>query len=361
MTDFSLRNSITACDLLTRASHSSFAPAFSLLPSAKRQAMEILYAYTRFTDDLADMPDVDPTTGQELPTSPRRKRQKINQWSSIVEAVLGYPGETEPRIGSAEDAAAFQQLEHDFPGCPGIVYLPALRKIVDDFHIPRVSLFHLIEGIESDIEPRRFETFDDCADYCHQVATSVGFASLSIWGTTEPLFSEHVVKAAKACGIAFQWTNILRDIIEDFRNGRFYLPEVELTRCGLTEKQFESILDRKSWNEMRKRPKKMSEKDLYEYNNLLRQTDEFEQKVLRFLQQQLERCEIYYTNAAALYPLINADSRNVYGMMWSRYNALFKKIRRNPLRIGERRVSLSLWKKCSIYFRWHFLSCRRLK
>ncbi len=361
MSAYSLPESIAACERLTRSAHSSFAPAFGLLPTGKRQAMNILYAYTRFTDDLADNPDLDPETGQPLPTSLRRKRQKINQWSNIVETVFGFPDGSEPQIKTAEDEAAFEQLEQTFPGCPGVVYLPAMKMIVDRFRIPREPLFHLIEGVESDVEPRRFESFDDCAEYCHQVATSVGFASLAIWGTTEPLFSDRVVRAAKACGLAFQWTNILRDILEDSVNDRFYLPQKELKRFGLTEKQFLGVLDRKKWNDMKRRPDGNSESVRYEHEDLLRQLGDFERKFDGFLLHQFERCEIYYTNAAPLYQMIEADSRKVYGMMWARYHTLFRKIRAHPLKIGKGRISLSPLTKLRLLLRWRFLPCLRLK
>ena len=303
--------------------------------------MEILYAYSRFTDDIADQSDIDPETGEALPTSLRRKRQKINQWSNIVETVFGFPGQTEPQIASAEDETAFERLEQQFSGCAGLVYLPALKMIVDRFRVPREPLFHLLEGVELDLEPRRFEAFEDCAEYCHQVATSVGLASLAVWGTTEPLFSERVVRAAKACGLAFQWTNILRDIFEDAQNDRFYLPQKELRRFGLTEKQFLSILDCKSWNDMKRRPKGMTDAEKYQHEELLRQLGAFERKFEGFLLHQFERCEIYYTNAAPLYGMIKSDSRKVYGMMWSRYHAIFRKIRANPLKVGRGGISLS--------------------
>ena len=362
MSAYSLRNSISACERLTQSARSNFAPVFALLPKEKRQAMKILYAYARFTDDLADQTDVDPNTGASLPTSPRRKRQKINQWTAVLDDVLGFPGISEPKIHTPEDEAGFQQLEQDFPGSSGIVYLPALKMIVDRFGIPREALFHLIEGVESDLEPQRFETFDECADYCHQVATSVGFASLAVWGTTGPIFSDNIVRAAKACGIAFQWTNILRDIFEDAERDRFYLPQNELQRFGLTEKQFLQALDRKSWDEMKGKPNAtMTQADRYEHEHLMQQLGNFERKLDRFLLHQFERCEIYYTNAAPLYQMIERDSRKVFGMMWARYYSLFRKIRDNPFNLCRRRVSLSFLAKLRLMLRWRFLPCQRLK
>jgi phytoene synthase len=360
VSDYALQTSIRLCQQVARSAQSNFVPAFSLLPSAKREAMEILYAYTRFTDDLADQPDIDPQNGTILPTSTRRKLQKLNQWVAALEATFGSLNGDQSIIADAEQETAFQELEQQFPGCAGLKLLPALKMIVNRFKIPREPLFHLIDGVESDIEPHEFETFENCADYCHQVATSVGFASLAIWGTTAPLFSEPVVRAAKACGIAFQWTNILRDLAEDYRNNRIYLPQNEIRRYGLTVNQFGSLLDRKSWNEQKKKPKNFSDNDQYAFHEMIRRMEEFEEKWNKLIQIQLERCEIYYTNAAPLYQLIQPDSRRVYGLMWSRYHKLFRKIQNNPLQIVRGKVQLSMFQKLCLLFRWKLLSAKRI-
>jgi phytoene synthase len=371
VSDYSLQTSIRFCRQFARSAKSNFVPAFSLLPAAKREAMEILYAYTRFTDDLVDQPDIDPQSGTIIPAGTRRKLQKLNQWVAALEATLGSLNGTPPAIAEAEHEAAFQALEQQFPSCTGLRILPALKMIVHRFNIPREPLFHLIDGVESDIEPREFEMFEDCAEYCHQVATSVGFSALAIWGTTEPLFSNPVVRAAKACGIAFQWTNILRDLAEDYGNNRIYLPQNELQRYGLTANQFGSLLDRKSWNEQKKKPidkigqqidhKKLSEYDQYAFHEMVRRMEEFEEKWNKLLQIQFERCEIYYTNAAPLYELISRDSRRVYGLMWNRYYSLFRKIQRKPLQIVYGRVRLPFFQKLRLLLFWKFFPSKKLQ
>lgn len=361
MSNYSLANSIRICKQLTRQSGSSFVPAFALLPSAKREAMEIFYAYNRFTDDLVDQPDFDPKTGRPIETNVRRKRQKLNQWVGALEAALGTLGTDDVGIADPNDETAFRNLEQRFPGCEGLELLPALKMIIGKFNIPREPLFHLIDGVDSDIEPRRFETFDDCADYCHQVATSVGFASLAIWGTEKPLFSDPVVHAAKACGIAFQWTNILRDLLEDYHDGRIYLPQSELQRFGLTEKQFGSLLDRKSWDEQKQKPKDLSSFDHYAHEDMIQQMKNFEEKFDKLLAHQFGRCEIYFSNATPLFHLIRPDCRKVFGMMWSRYYALFQKMRSKPLRITKGRTALSSLQKLRLFLRWKFLPAWRLR
>jgi len=359
--NLSLSQSIWACRQLTALAHSNFAPAFTLLPPAKRQAMEILYAYTRFTDDIADLPDFS-SDGSTVAVSPRRKKQKFNQWVGVLEAVFGKIGDENPPQIDPKDEKAFELLAEQFPECGGLIFLPALKMIVDKYNIPRQPLFHLVDGIETDMEPKPFATFDDCADYCHQVATSVGFASLAIWGTHEPLFSEPVVRAAKACGIAFQWTNIVRDMLEDYRNGRVYLPQSELQRFGLTEKQFGSILDGASWAAQKQPPKKNETCDRYAFQDMVSEFEKFEDKFFKLVFHQLDRCEVYYVNSMPLYRMIHRDSRRTFGLMWNYYHALYRKIRRNPwLVTKEHRIRLSFYHQLRLWLRWRFLLCRKLR
>jgi len=360
--ELSLSHSIRACQQLTALANSSFAPAFALLPAKKRQAMEILYAYTRFTDDIADLPDYHPETGSTIDISPRRKKQKFNQWVGAIEAVLGKIGDDHLPPIDPHDETTFQQIAQQFPGCGGVVFLPALKMIVDRYAIPREPLFHLIDGVESDMEPKPFATFDDSAEYCHQVATSVGFASLAIWGTTKPLFSEEVVKAAKACGVAFQWTNIVRDLWEDYQNGRIYLPQSELQRFGLTGNQFGSLLDGQTWSAQKKPPKTKDSLDLFAHQQMVEEMEKFEEKFLELMTHQLHRCEVYYEHSLPLYHLISRDSRRAFGLMWNYYYALLQKIANNPWQVTKgKRVRLSSYRKFRLWSHWHLMPCFRLR
>ena len=339
--DFSFDSSLRQCQELTRQAGSNFVPTFRLLPAEKRRGMEILYAFNRFTDDLADAPTAGDATTQHA---------ALSAWGDALAQVLGEPGTDMPAI-SPDDAPFFHSLQERFPQCDGIILLPAVRHIVDRFQVPREALFHVIDGVTDDIEPRRFETFDDTADYCHQVATAVGFASLAIWGTKEPLFSEHVVKAAQGCGIAFQWTNILRDLVEDYRNGRIYLPLEELARAGLTEKQFGSLLNRQQWLAMKKRPSNTDAGEMFAYRENMRLMEEFERKFQHLLGIQLRRCEGYFRTAETLTDLLENDGRRIFRRMFMAYHRLFEKIAARPERILLGRVRLSFRDKLLIAFR----------
>ncbi len=147
-----------ACRRLTRQAGSNFPAAFCLLPRAKRQAMHALYAFMRHSDDLAD----DPPPG----CSPR---ELLRQWRGALERALsgellsgdGDFGEVDPR---------------------GRAILPAVVQTVREFQIPPESLLAVLDGVEMDLEPRVYATFDELAVYCQRVASAVGLACIHIWG-----------------------------------------------------------------------------------------------------------------------------------------------------------------------------------
>jgi len=297
---FPLSSSIQACRQLTKQANSNFVPAFALLPKEKHQAMEILYAYNRFTDDIADNSNTKDC-----------RLQKLNQWKNTLNAVLNNADQ--------------------IPDCDGMVYLPALKMIIEKYNIPCEPFFQLIDGMKTDIEAKPFATFDDCLTYCDQVAGSVGIASLAIWGTAQPLASESVCDAAKACGTAFQWTNIIRDLREDYQNGRIYLPQSDLQHFGITHAHFDAMLD-----------------------GLQRAPNEQFAKLISY---QLDRCKTYYDRSLPLFEFINRDSRRAFGLMWNYYYALYGKMVRDPLLVTQSvRVRLPAWQKIHLWLRWRFLA-----
>jgi phytoene synthase len=314
----SLEDSIAACRRLTREAHSSFVPAFSLLPKDKQEAMEILYAFDRFTDDLVDNA-----------SDTKTKQQQLHQWRGVLDTVFASAGSPD-----------YETLSKENTDCKGLILLPALKHITAGFNIPVYTYFQLTAGMEADIEPQLFATFGDAAKYCHQVATSVGTASLAIWGTAEPLDSPQIVKAAGSCGLAFQWTNILRDILEDNRNGRIYLPVDELNRFDFTPDSFSNFVTGKD-NDKYGKNKSPLPCPASKVNS--------ETNFINLLDLQLERCAQFYRNAVPLYKLISEDSRNVFAMMFMRYYTLFQKIRNNPSIVLKKRVRLSLLEKITLF------------
>ncbi len=119
-------------------------------------------------------------------------------------------------------------LDGHFSGHP---VWPAFHHTVRRFGIPHQYFREMIDGVVSDLEPRRFETFDELYRYCYQVASVVGLTTIHIFGFDTP----SALPLAEKCGVAFQLTNILRDIREDAGRGRIYLPAEDLRRFGVTE------------------------------------------------------------------------------------------------------------------------------
>jgi phytoene synthase len=173
---------------LTRRRARNFAYGIMILPRPKRHAIAAIYAFARRVDDVAD---------GELPDPEKRARLEH------LHAALGQP--------PGEDAM-----------------LVALADARDRYPIPEDALQALIEGGLQDTEQRRYADFDDLLLYCRRVAGAVGRACVAVYGAAEP-------DRAETLGVALQLINIIRDVPEDWRLGRVYLPQDELTRYGVTE------------------------------------------------------------------------------------------------------------------------------
>src|SRR5215471_9318015 len=178
------------CVRVARSRAKNFYYSFVLLSRQQRKAMCAIYAFMRYCDDLSDEPGA--------------SRVAVQKWR-----------------GELEDA-----LEGRFSDHP---LWPAFHHTVRRFGIPHEYFRQMIEGIESDLEPRRIETFDELYRYCYHVASVVGLTIIHIFGFD----TRSALPLAEKCGVAFQLTNILRDIREDAERGRIYLPCEDLTRFGV--------------------------------------------------------------------------------------------------------------------------------
>jgi phytoene synthase len=191
--DAALREDYARCASITRRSSSNFYYAFMLLPAERRQALYAVYAFCRFIDDIADDDSV------------------------------GHPAELLARWR--------QELERVFGGLPSYPVSRALAHNVRRFAIPRRYFEEIIDGVEMDLERKRYATFDELRLYCYRVASAVGLVCIEIFGYRNPRTREY----AENLGIAFQLTNIIRDLSEDAARGRIYLPLEDLARFGVTE------------------------------------------------------------------------------------------------------------------------------
>ncbi len=188
---------LTEAQQISKESKSSFYYAFNLLPAAKREAMNIIYAFCRKTDDIVD----EESQKNEI------KYNNLVRWRSELELAAANKSE--------------------FP------LLNKTANIISQFRIQPELLFELIKGMEMDLVKDRYENFDELRLYCYRVASTVGLMCIEIFGYK----NESAKEFAENLGIALQLTNIIRDVGEDASKGRIYLPLDELERFGYSEKE----------------------------------------------------------------------------------------------------------------------------
>jgi phytoene synthase len=300
-----LRASYRFCRRTSRRAGSSFYAGFLLLPRAKRRAMNALYAFMRHTDDLAD----NPRPGH-------LRAQALSEWRAALEhALLGQfdlPG-GDPR----QDAGS-----HGSRRQTGRALLPALADTVRQFRIPPEHLRAVIDGVETDLNRRRYETFAELRHYCEQVASAVGLACIYVWGFRGP----EALQPARKCGIALQLTNILRDVREDAEDDRVYLPLEDLRQCD------------------------------YSVDDLMRGVAD--ERFARLIALEVARAEQYYREGAELIEWLETDGRRILGMMMATYRALLEKIKCCPQELFTQRIRLSRRRKLRITARWALLPPR---
>jgi phytoene synthase len=181
------------CAEITRKAKSSFYYAFFLLPAERRRALHAVYAFCHFIDDVVDE------------VRPEDPRVLLQMWRDELDRVYG--------------------------GTPTRAISRALQAAVRIYNISRRHFDEIIAGVEMDLTMRRYETFDQLRLYCYRVASAVGLVCIEIFGYTNSVAKRY----AENLGIAFQLTNILRDVSEDAGRGRIYLPREDLRRFGVTE------------------------------------------------------------------------------------------------------------------------------
>jgi 15-cis-phytoene synthase len=192
-----IENAAAYCTKLTQRSRSNFYYAFLFLPREKREALEAVYAYCRLVDDVVD---------EEAPEA--HKREGIERWRRELDTVFDAAGPTPAHPVSAK-----------------------LREAVSRFAIRREDMEAVIDGCAMDISKTRYRNWDELRTYCYRVASAVGLMCIEIFGYSQPRAREYAIDL----GIALQLTNILRDVAEDARRGRIYLPSDELELFGVGE------------------------------------------------------------------------------------------------------------------------------
>lgn len=287
MTAGELSLSYAWCERVARQQAGNFYPAFRILPKMQRLAMSALYAYMRVTDDLADEP------GEAV-----AKRITLNDWRHQFRAAMN------------------GELRHPLHA--------ALVDAIRRYEIPAQYFEDVIDGVETDLLPVRMQTFDELERYCYRVASVVGLACIRIWGCRSESGSNH----AKEAGIAFQLTNILRDIGEDRARDRVYIPAEDMTRFDCSVEQLGCVGDPA-------------------YRELMA----FE----------VQRARDHYAAAEPLRDLLPKPGRAVFQVMFNTYRGILDEIERRGYDVMSKRVSLSRSKKLGLVLkalpvRWGLMS-----
>ena len=287
------------CHRIARAAHSNFYYAFFLLPKPKRDALAALYAFMRCVDDVADE-DGDVAS----------KQRGLAKWRSALDQAI--TGEEQLFDGTAAMTSPADAL----PGAAEV--LPALVDTVERYKMPPRYLHDLISGAEMDLTVHFYPTFDRLKEYCYRVAGTVGLTCTHVFGFEDP----RALDLAEKLGLAFQLTNIIRDVREDYAAGRVYLPEEDLLRYAV------------------------SPEDLGRTEATLGVRE-----LLRF---EADRAWQSYQEGAALFRLIDPESRAALWLLAHTYSALLARIEALDFAVFGERVRLSRAEKMLLIARARF-------
>jgi phytoene synthase len=282
---------------VARRAAKNFYYGFMVLPSEKRNALCAVYAFMRHADDISDDPGLES----------QQKRQKLEEWLQATnEAFTGKP---------TDDPV-----------------LMALADAQKRFNIPPQLLEKLVHGTSMDLDiPATadapavlFPVFDDLKQYCYYVASIVGLVCIRIFGYED----KKAEFLAEDCGLAFQLTNIIRDVKEDAGMGRIYIPQEDLTRFNVGEEQFVPASLNGPASKEQLRP---------------------------VLEYEADRARRYYESAQWLMELIDEDSRAGLWVLVEIYSRLLKKITARNYDVFTERVRLTLWEKLKVLCRGFLL------
>src|SRR5215212_325234 len=269
--DASLRKAYKQAEKITAQHSKSFYFASGLLPEEKRSAVRALYAFCRTVDDIVDESNVD-------------QDAQLDYWRAVVEN------------------ASFADND---------LVAAAWADTLTRYHIPRHYARQLIDGVARDLSQSRYQTFEELATYCYGVASTVGLMSMYIvgFGTNE------AVPYAIKLGVALQMTNILRDVGEDYRNGRLYLPREELAFFGIQESDIAEGRISDNWRQL-----------------------------MKF---QIDRTRQLYEDSWDGVKMLEREGQLAIGAASVFYQGILDEIEKNDYDVFTQRASLSAWDKVS--------------
>jgi len=269
------------CESVARREAKNFYYSFLLLDRPERQAMCAMYAFMRYCDDLSD----DETVTDRAPA--------IARWKADLESAL--------------------------KGCsPSHPLWPAFMDSVLRYRIPHQYFFDMIEGVSSDLKPREIQTFDELYKYCYHVASVVGLTIVHIFGFETP----EALDLAEKCGIAFQLTNIIRDVKEDAGKSRVYLPAEDLKHFAVPSADLEATSVSASLRSL--------------------------------LKYEAGRARTYYRDSAPLIGMVHPRNQASLNALIAIYRGLLDKIEEADYEVLARRVRVPTWGKVWILVRSRF-------
>ena len=270
--DAALHSAYKQAEKITAEHSKSFHFASGLLPEEKRSAVRALYAFCRTVDDI-----VDEAMDAECET-------QLDYWRAMVENVSFRDGD---------------------------LVAAAWADTLARYHIPRHYALQLIDGVARDLLQARYQTFDELATYCYGVASTVGLMSMYIVGYK----TNEAIPYAIKLGVALQMTNILRDVGEDYQNGRLYLPRQEMAYHGIREEDIAQG----------------------------RLTDNWRQ----FMKFQIDRTRQLYKESWPGVKMLEREGQLAIGAASVFYSGILDEIEKNDYDVFTRRASLSTWGKVS--------------
>lgn len=274
------------CEDVARNQAKNFYYSFLLLDRERRKAMCAIYAFMRYCDDLSDgeVPDGEGLTD---------RAEAIARWRRDLE--YAFDGET-----------------------PEHALWPAFIDTVTRYRIPKRYFFEMIQGVSSDLEPRRIRTFEELYGYCYHVASVVGLTIVHIFGFN----SNEALRLAEKCGVAFQLTNVLRDVREDALNHRVYLPDEDLERFQVNPDELAAPAPSRRLKEL--------------------------------LQFEGDRARAYYRESAPLVKMVDRKSRASLRALIGIYSRLLDRIADSGYDVLAQRIRVPTWEKVWILVRARF-------
>ena len=248
---------------------------------------------------------------------PPRKRNAIIAVWDFCRAVDDAVDEEEEKVRAAERLRAWRaELASCFNSTlPGTAEGKALQPYLREFNLPRTPFEELIDGVEMDLDHARYPTFEELAEYCRRVASTVGLICVEIFGYRDPATRDYAVNL----GMALQLTNIIRDVAVDLRNGRVYLPADDLDRFGVGEQTL--------------------------------QAGKVTPEVRALLAHECARARDFYRRAAAALPRRDARSLVAAEIMGAIYYEILQRIERAGYDVFSRRIRVPRPYRAVIAFR----------